>query len=173
MAFDLTWANVNSVAIAPAALQVLIGGVITSCKLWIPTEERLRDSVELKREALRESVSRQLHSLLTIAEASISSELRGSPPQSPDHVGDFIKSFFRVAEVFREIDRMYRRIRICHSYLLLTVCAGIISLLVSIAWPASTPIIAAFCSFTIVTQLLCVYWMRKIEQRFEDYERIT
>ena len=94
MAFDLTWANVNSVAIAPAALQVLIGGVITSCKLWIPTEERLRDSVELKREALRESVSKQLHSLLTIAEASISSELRGSPPQSPDHVGDFIKSFF-------------------------------------------------------------------------------
>ena len=173
MGFNFTLANINAAVIAPAAIQVIVGGVITSCKLWIPTEERIRNSVELKRAALRESVSKQLCALLKMALEMMSSELRGSPPQTPDYVGDFIKTFFRVSEVLREIDRMNRRIRAGHSYLLLTVIVGIISLLVSVSLAGSVPYIAASSALIILSQLLCVFWMRKVEQRLEEYERIT
>lgn len=173
MPFNFSWSNVNLAGVGIAGLQVLVGGVVTYCKLWIPTEENLRESVDLKREALRESVSKRLHSLLNVAVASMSTELRGSPPQTPDHVGDFTMEFFRVAGVFREIDRLYSRIRAGHSYLLLTVLAGVLLLLLSLVYPDSASFVGVVCPVVILSQLICIIYLRKVAQRFEEYERTT
>lgn len=175
MPFSFSWSSVDLGAVVPAVLQTLVGGVITSCSLWIPTEERLAASAELKRQTLREAISKNLHSLLSVAVGSNLSmkELRGSPPQTPDHVGDFTKEVFRVADVFREVDRMQWRIQAGHSYLLVTVLLGVLALLISLVLPASVPTVGILCSLGIVSQLICVIYLRRVAQRFEEYERIT
>jgi hypothetical protein len=168
---DGLWSQLGSTSFFSAFAPIVLGGGVSILKFWIPDEEKVRNRISLKNEALRDRVNRLLNDL--IQKGLSANNLRGKPPQEPDFVNDYTKEVFRVLDVTQQMALIQKRIKASITYLFYTIVVGIASVLLVVLYRDAQPYVAIVEYATIGTQICTVFFIRQQEKRLETCERST
>jgi hypothetical protein len=171
---DSAWLELGSTSIFSAIIPIVIGGGLAHFKVWLPAEDDVRKRVELRKQVLREGVTKLFQAVLTKAmECIVVKDLRGSPPKETDILSDHTCELFRVFAVFVELEQIQRGIRWVYTYLFFSAAFGILELLVAVPLEKTRPWIAVLSYVVIISQVYAVGFLRRCAKRLEEYEKTT
>jgi hypothetical protein len=151
---------------------IVLGGVLTYFKLWLPSEDDIRERSNLKRQILLEEVNKRLQQLLTRLQSGDFDlkDLRGAPPGQPDLISDYTAEFEQATTIIKNLYKIHACIKTCYSLLLVTVAVGLGGLLVALLATTARPYVSIVCYLAITTQLVVVFLVRRWTGRFEECE---
>lgn len=170
--FDLLWSKLGSTSVYAALVPIVLGGGLAIFKPWVSTEDEIRNRINLRIEALRESVNKLLHNLLKKVLDLDPNNLRPPPPEA-DFIAGYTAEVFRVLKVLQCLDTINKRISNAYTYLWYTVVFGIASVLLVLLAESTRPYIALLCYAVIISQVYTVRLMRKHTKQLENYEKTT
>ncbi len=93
--FDQVWKGLADGSYFVAIISLIFTG-LNYFRLWLPTEELLRNRCRSHREIVNEKVNKSFVRIIDRFERGLrTSELRGSPPNEPDLIADHTIELFR------------------------------------------------------------------------------
>ena len=155
-----------------ALLPLLLGGgLLKYFKEWTFTEKEMFDKV---RQATETVTERMAESHMRLLDALNSGKpLRGSPPQSIDHVGSHAKEVRQCTSVLFALHMTKLETEGGYNALLLTVFLGVGLLVIGGfaalgAWESFYFIIIGASILVVIIQAAVVMWLRRLSKHLED-----
>lgn len=173
MDVDAIWNGLGSAAFFVAATPVLLGAGLPLSKLWLTSEDDVRNRSTALSEILNESVAKCLDRLLTKAIELEQGTWRGEPPRQPDLLADFTKELFRVFFIRQRLGQIQLSVKRWHEVLFVTGAAGIVLVLAAVPLASWRPIIALGAIFVIFLQILVVFRVRAVVLKLSEHETAT
>lgn len=161
-------------AVLAAIVPVLLGGVATYFKLFIPSKEDFRHRTKLKRSVLCEKMATRLAGLLQhVRSLTPDDYLRGDGREQADLVGEYTEENFRVFRVYRRLDVLDGIIRYAHLSLYVTIVVGLAGALLAWLSSACREVVVITALIAIGIQILTVLLVQMACWKLDDYEDIA
>ena len=161
-------------AILTAVIPILLGGIATYLKLFIPSKEDFRHRTKLKRNVLCERMATRLAMLCQHVKSLGPDDcLRGDGREEADLVGEYTEENFRVFTVYRRLDILDGIIKYAHLTLYLTIVMGLGGAIMAWMSPESRPWVIVAALVLIGIQVLTVLLVQKACWKLDDYEDIA
>lgn len=169
------WTHLASSSFYAALGPIVLGGILTYLKLWLPSEDDLRVRANLKKQVLLEEVNKCLQQLFYKLQSTDFDlkDLRGAPPEQPDLIADYTAKFEHTLVVIKKLFRVQTSIKACFTTLLVTVAFGVVGLLIAFVSFAARPYVSIACYLAIGAQILLVFLIRWLTGRFEECEGMS
>lgn len=170
--WDVILSTLGGTAVYSTILSVVIGGGLSYFKLWLISEEDVRNRVGLKKEVSIEKLAIALNRIL---QQSCHTEipLRGDPPHHDDVIVNYISESFRLLRVSSRLDSVHIGVKNAYTTLFLTAIVGLFFMLTALPSIAIRPYIALMCYMIILVQIGMVFRIRAMAKRLEEYEHET
>lgn len=171
--FDHFWNGLAGISYFAAIAPIVFSG-LNYFKLWLPSEDELRNRCRSHREILNEKINKSLTRIIDKFERSLhASELRGTPPNEPDLIADYTVEMFRVFRVHCSLDATEATLRRAHTILLNSAIAGGLCLLIALPSETLRPYMALVSGGIFVLQVVVVLCVRSALKKLSGYESAT
>ena len=162
-------------SIVTAVVSVVLGGVATHFKLFLPSKDNFRNRTRLKKTALTEKMAGHLTVLLQRVRSlsELDDPLRGDGREDPDLVGDYSTESFRTFAIYHRLEVLDRTIRRSYFLLYLSIALGIIDALLAWLVPTTRGWVIGTALGLIGIQMITVFVAQLACWKLEEYEDIT
>lgn len=154
---------------------LIIGFISNYLKPFIKSQDLFENDIQLILSEIKESICKE-HALLLKATIDIdsSSALRGTPPNTPDLIGNYNTSLFKSIERTLKLKRLLKKVRSVYNFLFLSTIIGLIVLVFNLV--SKNIMELNFNKYVIMTvtvlmtalflgQIYGLFQLRKIEEK--------
>ena len=170
--FDTFWNGLGAVSYYAAITPIVFSG-LNYFKLWLPSEDDLRNRCRQHREVLNEKINKSFAHIIDKARSLQGAELRGAPPKDPDLIADHTVEVFRVFYVHHALDATEATLGRVHTILLSSLVGGGICLLIALPSDKLRPYLALVAIGIFTAQVVSVFCVRRALKRLREYESGT
>jgi hypothetical protein len=169
---DELWAHLGTSSVFTSLLTAGIGGILAAFKPYLPNEDKLRERIAYRRQVLKEGVNKSLNGVI-MAGLRLEGNLRGTPPNEPDLVGDYTTEFVRVLSVTAKLDQLWKRVKRSYACLFTSAAIGVFCFLLGLIVAAARPALGLISCLLILFQIGIVFVLRRSDSALDSYETDT
>ncbi len=161
-------------AIITSLIPIVLGGVATHFKLFLPAKEEFRRRTQLKKADLKEKVAIRLSTLVQhIRELAPDDCLRGDGREQPDLVADYTEEHFRAFTIVSRLSVLDAVLK--YAYLILYGCivVGLVGLFLAWLCPVARPEVLWVAIIIVGIQIVVILVALLASHKLDEYEDIA
>jgi hypothetical protein len=161
-------------AVIAAVIPIVLGGVATYFRMFLPSKDDFRNRTKLKCVALREKLAAKLTLLLKHARSLEPDDaLRGDGREEPDLIAEYTDETFRVFAIHSRLAVLRNLIKYAYLVLYATIVVGLVGALLGWLLPATRSWVLCAGVAMIVVQILTVLGALLASWKLDEYEDVA